>query len=158
MGMQGWITPSRKKSCCLVRRQEGGRPFFLYPFLPDFHGTHGKGRPLAFPCPAALGMGDEESFPMGQKMVQDGFISPCFLRLHWCSTLWHHLSTQITFRLTQSWWDSFSSHGKSWNLLFASSVLSYGSWTAGESSFSLVSEDALDSEHLKFSMKWGWSC
>lgn len=30
--------------------------------------------------------------------------------------------------------------------------------TAGEGSFPLVSEDTLDSEHLKSSMKWGWSC
>lgn len=35
-----------------------------------------------------------------------------------------------------------------WDLLFASAVLSYRSCTAEQSSFPLVSEDALDTEHL----------
>lgn len=109
MGMQDWITPSRKKSCCLLHRQEGDRLFFfLHPLLPGFHSTHGKGRPLASRCPAVPGMGDEEAFPVGQRTVQNGLISPCFCTLRWCSTLWHHLSTQITFGLMQSWWELLS--------------------------------------------------
>lgn len=99
MGMQGWITPSGKKSCCLLHRQEEDRLFFFNPLLPGFHSTHGEGKPLAFHCPAAPGMGDEETLPAGRRTVQDGLISLCFLTLRWCSTLWHHLSAQITFRM-----------------------------------------------------------
>lgn len=92
----------------LLCGQEVGRTFFFYPFFLNFHSSHSRVRPLAFPCPAALGVSDEELFPVGQKTVQDGLISLCFLKLCWCSTLWHHLSTQVTLRLVQSWWEFLS--------------------------------------------------
>lgn len=71
----------RKEILLLLHRQGGGRPFLLYPFFLDFHSSHGRIRPLAFPCPEALGVSDEDSFPVGQKRVQDGLISLCFLKL-----------------------------------------------------------------------------
>jgi len=46
-------------------------PFVFHPFLRDFHNTQSKGRPPAFCCPAAPGTG--ESFPVGQRTVQDMF-------------------------------------------------------------------------------------
>lgn len=71
----------KKEILLLLCGQEVGRTFLFYPFFLNFHSSHSRVRPLAFPCPAALGVRDEELFAMGQKTVQDGLISLCFLKL-----------------------------------------------------------------------------
>lgn len=64
-----------KEILLLLHGQEVGRTFLLCLFFPNFYSSHSRARALAFPCPSALGVSDEESFPVGHKTVQDGLIS-----------------------------------------------------------------------------------
>lgn len=80
--MQGWISPSGKKSFYSCIDKEEVDPFFFTLSSLTFTAVMAEsGLSLAFPCPKALGMSDEDSFPVGQKKVQDGLISLCFLKL-----------------------------------------------------------------------------